>query len=103
METCYPELAKASSSAEWDDDGWDFSSSGQEKIRKAVESERTRLWKDQPKRRRRKRSLDATFRSRPAPQASSLIESCVKPRRNGCTPWTLGRRNQTEAVDARSC
>jgi hypothetical protein len=103
METCYPELAKASSSAEWDDDGWDFSSSGQETIRKAVESERTRLWKDQPKRRRRKRSLDATFRSRPAPQASSLIESCVKPRRNGCTPWTLGRRNQTEAVDARSC
>src|SRR5271170_5913577 len=32
MKTCYPELAKASSSAEWNDEGSDFSSGGQQQI-----------------------------------------------------------------------
>ena len=49
METCYPELWKASGAAEWNDDGSDFSSSGQQQIREAVELERTRLWNDQPR------------------------------------------------------
>jgi hypothetical protein len=48
METCYPELDKVVSAAEWDDDGSDFSSSGQKQIRDAVELERTRLRSSQP-------------------------------------------------------
>jgi hypothetical protein len=48
LETCYPELDKALSTAEWDDGGSDFSPSGQKQIRDAVELERTRLWSCQP-------------------------------------------------------
>ena len=36
METCYPELDKAISTAEWDDDGSELSSSGQKQIRDAT-------------------------------------------------------------------
>lgn len=48
METCYPELNKALSIAETDENGSDFSSEGQKQIRDAVEQERTRLWSNQP-------------------------------------------------------
>ena len=48
METCYPELDKALSTAEWQDDGLTFSANGQKQIRYAVERERTRLWSSQP-------------------------------------------------------
>jgi hypothetical protein len=41
METCYPELDKTTSTAEWDFEGSDFSSSGHKQIREAVELERT--------------------------------------------------------------
>ena len=47
METCYPELDKASVTAEWDEAGLDYSARGQEQIREAVELERTRLWDSQ--------------------------------------------------------
>jgi hypothetical protein len=45
--TCYPELEKALSEAESDENGSGFSSEGQERIRHAVERERTRLWDGQ--------------------------------------------------------
>lgn len=48
METCYPELDKALSTVEWQDDGLTFSANGQKQIRDAVERERTRLWSSQP-------------------------------------------------------
>ena len=80
METCYPELTKATSAAEWNDSGSDFSSTGPQQIRKAVELERTDYGKTSHARRKRKRSLGATFRSRPVPRAYSSIESCAKSR-----------------------
>ena len=43
METCYPELDNAFATAEWDETGLDYSAKGRERIRAAVESERTRL------------------------------------------------------------
>jgi hypothetical protein len=46
MQTCYPELQKALATAE-EDDGED-SPRDHERIREAVERERTRLWGDQP-------------------------------------------------------
>jgi len=45
--TCYPELEKALSASESDENGSDFSSEGQKQIRDAVERERTRLWDSQ--------------------------------------------------------
>jgi hypothetical protein len=47
MQTCYPELQKALGTAE-EDDGED-SPKDHERIREAVERERTRLWGDQPR------------------------------------------------------
>ena len=47
METCYPELDKAQTTAELDEAGLEYSEKGQEQIRQAVESERTRLWNSQ--------------------------------------------------------
>src|ERR1022692_128032 len=44
MEACYPELDKAFATAEWDETGSDYSAQGRERIRAAVELERTRLW-----------------------------------------------------------
>jgi hypothetical protein len=48
MEACYPELDKAFTSAEGDGTGLGYSDKGQEKIRQAIELERTRLWRSQP-------------------------------------------------------
>jgi hypothetical protein len=48
METCYPELDKAFTTAEWDETGTGYSVKGHERIREAVELERTRLWVSQP-------------------------------------------------------
>jgi hypothetical protein len=48
METCYPDLEKAFSTAELDEAGLDYSEKGQNQIREAVELERTRLWDSQP-------------------------------------------------------
>jgi hypothetical protein len=48
MGTCYPELERALSAAESDENGVGFSSEGQKQIRDAVERERTRLWESQP-------------------------------------------------------
>jgi hypothetical protein len=48
MRTCYPELEKILSTAEWDDAGQGYSQKGQAQIREAVELERTRHWTNQP-------------------------------------------------------
>jgi hypothetical protein len=48
MEACYPELDNAFATAEWDETGSDYSAKGRERIRAAVELERTRLWDSQP-------------------------------------------------------
>ena len=48
MEGCYPELDNAFATAEWDEDGFDYSPRGREQIRAAVELERTRLRDCQP-------------------------------------------------------
>ena len=48
METCYPVLDKALTTADWNETGTDYSEKGYEQIREAVESERTRLWESQP-------------------------------------------------------
>jgi hypothetical protein len=48
MEACYPELDKAFATAEWDESGADYSAKGRERIRAAVELERTRLLDTQP-------------------------------------------------------
>jgi hypothetical protein len=48
METCYPELNQAFATAEWDESGLDYSPEGRERIREAVETERTRLRDSQP-------------------------------------------------------
>jgi hypothetical protein len=48
MERCYPQLKEAVAAAEWDDEGLDYSAARQQKIREAVELERTRLWDSQP-------------------------------------------------------
>jgi hypothetical protein len=48
MEACYPELDNAFATAEWDETGMDYSFKGRERIRAAVESERTRLRDCQP-------------------------------------------------------
>jgi hypothetical protein len=48
METCYPELDKTFAIAEWDETGSGYSVKGRERIREAVELERTRLWVSQP-------------------------------------------------------
>jgi hypothetical protein len=47
METCYPELDKAQATAELDEAGLEYSATGQEQIRQAVELERARLWNSQ--------------------------------------------------------
>lgn len=49
METCYPELDKAFATAEWDEAGAGYSLKGNERIRAAVQFERTRLWANQPR------------------------------------------------------
>jgi hypothetical protein len=48
MRTCYPELEKALETAEWDDAGVVYSAESRVRIREAVESERKRLWSNQP-------------------------------------------------------
>jgi hypothetical protein len=48
LESCYPDLDKAIASAEWDEDGLDYSAVGRRQIREAVELERTRLRDSQP-------------------------------------------------------
>jgi len=48
METCYSELDKAFAAAEWDETRAGYSVKGNERIREAVEVERTRLWVNQP-------------------------------------------------------
>ena len=48
MRTCYPELEKALETAEWDDTGVAYSADSRFRIREAVESERKRLWNNQP-------------------------------------------------------
>jgi hypothetical protein len=48
MRTCYPELEKALETAEWDDTGVAYSADSRVRIREAVESERKRLWSNQP-------------------------------------------------------
>jgi hypothetical protein len=48
MRTCYPELEKALETAEWDDKGQTYSAHSRARIREAVESERKRLWSNQP-------------------------------------------------------
>ena len=48
MRTCYPELEKALETAEWDDTGVAYSADSRVRIQEAVESERKRLWSNQP-------------------------------------------------------
>ena len=48
MKACYPDLSEALATAEWDDDGNDYSEAGRKQVREAVELERTRLWDKQP-------------------------------------------------------
>jgi hypothetical protein len=48
MRTCYPELEKTLETAEWDDTGVAYSADSRVRIREAVESERKRLWSNQP-------------------------------------------------------
>jgi hypothetical protein len=48
MRTCYPELEKTLEAAEWDDTGLAYSAKSHDQIREAVESERKRLWNNQP-------------------------------------------------------
>ena len=48
MEACYPELDKAFATAERDENKNSYSARGRERIRMAVQSERTRLWENQP-------------------------------------------------------
>jgi len=48
MGTCYPELERVLETAEWDDTGQVYSADSSKRIRAAVESERTRLWSNQP-------------------------------------------------------
>ena len=47
MERCYPELNNAIATAERDEDGLDYSATGQRQIREAVELERKRVWDSQ--------------------------------------------------------
>src|ERR1700676_1543370 len=48
MEVCYPELDNAFATAEWDETDLDYSAKGRERIRVAVELERTRLRDSHP-------------------------------------------------------
>jgi len=48
MRTCYPELEKALQAPELDDTGQAYSANSRARIREAVESERARLWNNQP-------------------------------------------------------
>jgi hypothetical protein len=48
METCYPELTNAFTTAKWDETGLGHSEKGHKQIREVVELERTRLWDSQP-------------------------------------------------------
>jgi hypothetical protein len=48
IRTCYPELEKTLEAAEWDDTGLAYSAKSHDRIREAVESERKRLWNNQP-------------------------------------------------------
>jgi hypothetical protein len=48
MRTCYPELDKTLETAEWDETGAAHSAASSVRIREAVESERKRLWSNQP-------------------------------------------------------
>lgn len=48
MEACYPKLRDAFSTAESDEGGMGYSGEGLQRIREAVELERTRLWESQP-------------------------------------------------------
>jgi hypothetical protein len=48
MRTCYPELEKALETAEWDDTGVAYTADSRVRIQEAVESERKRLWSNQP-------------------------------------------------------
>jgi hypothetical protein len=67
--TCYPELEKALGAAESDENGSDFSSEG--KPRSGMQSnERGRAYETASRpRKKRRRSSDAIFRSRPALRA----------------------------------
>ena len=48
MKTCYPELNKVLATVEWDHTGLAYSKQGRQRVREAVEAERTRLWDSQP-------------------------------------------------------
>lgn len=48
MRTCYPELEETLETVELDDSGEAYSTNSRARIREAVESERKRLWKEQP-------------------------------------------------------
>ena len=53
MEACYPELDKAFATAERDENKNSYSARGRERIRMAVQSERTRLWEKSTRKRGR--------------------------------------------------
>ena len=48
VKICYPELGKALGKAEWCRDGFSLTASSQRRIRRAVQTERARLWDTQP-------------------------------------------------------
>jgi len=77
METCYPELDKALSTAEWQHDGLTFSANGQKQIRDAVERERTRLWSSQPPAKEAETELGRDIQKQTG-AASAMVDRIVR-------------------------
>ncbi len=77
METCYPDLEEALSTAESDESGSDFSSEGQKQIRDAVERERTRLWDNQSPARKAETELGRDIQKQTG-AASVLVNRIVR-------------------------
>ena len=71
METCYPELDKAFTTAEWDETGTGYSIKGHDRIRGAVVLERTGFGSVSLPRKKLIRDQAARFRSEPELRACS--------------------------------
>jgi hypothetical protein len=100
MQTCYPVLANASSEAESNDDESDLSSTGQQQIREAVELERTRLWKDQPRAKEAETELGRDIQKQTG-APSVFVDRIVRQAATKRLHSMPGGRNQIDASDGR--
>ena len=77
MQTCFPQLDKAISTAARNAEDSDFSSAGKRQIRAAVELERSRLWSKQPRAKKAETELGRNIQKQTG-APSALVNRIVR-------------------------